>query len=304
MAFSTRFRVPLAGAAVAVLLSAPACVDIVGADLGKFVDSQEKRFSTNGKPDVDLSTFDGAIEIRSWDRPEVLVVIERRARDKAGADTIEVHTEQNGNRVTVHARVADGTPGWGISWHHNWRSARLIASVPAASNILANSGDGSIDIERVSGTIDLRSGDGSIRARELTGDLKAHTGDGSIKLADVDGSLDIDTGDGSVVVSGKFTTVRARTGDGSVTVEAAPGSAAAADWNITTGDGSVTLALPDGFGGELDAHTGDGRIHMQDISVSNTTGRIGRNTFRGTIGSGGRALRVRTGDGSITLRRF
>jgi hypothetical protein len=304
MALPTGFSVPLAGAAVAVLLSGPACVDIIAGDLGKFVDRQEKRFPTNGKPDVDLSTFDGAIEIRSWNRPEVLVVIEKRGRDKAETDTIEVNAEQNGNRVTVDARVPYGTAGWGISWHDSWRSARLIVSLPPASNILASSGDGSIDIERVSGTIDLRSGDGSIHARDLTGDLKAHTGDGSIKLTDVDGSLDIDTGDGSVVVSGKLTTVRVRTDDGSVTVQAAPASAAAADWTITTGDGSVTLALPDGFGGELDAHTGDGGIHLQGISVSNTSGRNGKNTFRGTIGSGGRALRLRTGDGSITLRRF
>jgi hypothetical protein len=66
----------------------------------------------------------------------------------------------------------------------------------------------------------------------------------------------------------------------------------------------VTLELPDGFGGELDAHTGDGRIHMEEITVSNVTGRIAKDTVRGTLGSGGRTVRVRTGDGSITLRRF
>lgn len=304
MAFSTRFHLPLAVAAVAVLLSIPACVDIIGADLGKYVDRQEQRFSTTGKPDVDLSTFDGSIEVRPWDKPEVLVVIEKRGHDKAETDSIEVHTDQNGNHVTVDARVPGRSDNWGFSWRNNSRSARLIVSVPSASNILAKSGDGSIDIERISGTIELRSGDGSIRARDLTGDLRAHTGDGSIKLEDVDGSLDVDTGDGSVVVSGKFTSVRARSGDGGVSVHAAPGSAAADDWNITTGDGSVTLELPEGFGGELDAHTGDGGIHMNDIDVSNVTGVIAKNTVRGRLGSGGHTVRVRTGDGSINLRRF
>lgn len=302
MAFSRDSRFFLAPVAVA-MLSGTACVDIIGADLGKFVERQERRFSTSGKPDVDLSTFDGSIEIRPWDRPEVLVVIEKRARDKAEADTIEVRGEQNGNRVSVEARVPEAADNWGISWN-NWRSAKLIASVPVASNIMARSGDGSIDVERISGTFDLRSGDGSIRARDLTGDLRVHTADGSIRLDDVDGTLDVDTGDGSVTASGKFTTVRARTGDGGVTVQAAPGSAAADDWNITTGDGSVTLELPDGFNGELDAHTGDGGIRMQEITVSNVAGALGRNTVRGKIGSGGRTVRIRTGDGSITLRKF
>ena len=81
------------------------------------------------------------------------------------------------------------------------------------------------------------------------------------------------------------------------------GSSPTADWDITTGDGSVTLVVPDGFGAELDAHTGDGGIHMQDVTLSNVTGTIGRNSLRGRLGAGGHNVRVRTGDGSITLKR-
>jgi DUF4097 and DUF4098 domain-containing protein YvlB len=289
---------------MAALLAGPACVDMIGigADSGRFVDRQERRFSTSGSPDVDLSTFDGSIEIRAWDRPEVLVAIEKRARDKADADTIEVHAEQNGNHVAVDARAPKAERTFGISWHRS-RTAKLIVSVPTSSNLTAKSGDGSIDIERISGHVALRSGDGSIKARDLTGDLRAHTGDGSITLDRVNGALDVDTGDGSISATGKFTSLRARSGDGGVTIHAAPGSAATGEWDIMTGDGSVTLELPDGFGGELDAHTGDGGIHIQDLTISNVTGQTAKNTVRGTIGPGGRAVRIRTGDGAITLRR-
>ena len=75
------------------------------------------------------------------------------------------------------------------------------------------------------------------------------------------------------------------------------------DWDITTGDGSVALELPDGFNGELDAHTGDGSIRMNDITVSNVSGTITRNNVRGRLGAGGRSVRVRTGDGSISCAR-
>jgi DUF4097 and DUF4098 domain-containing protein YvlB len=295
---------PIFACALAAFLSGSACVDIVRADLSHHVERDEKRFSTTGQPDIDLSTFDGAIEIRPWELSEVLIVVERRGRDEAAADSIEVRSEQNGNRIRVEARHPDGAGDWNISIGPSWRSAKLIASVPAAANIVAHSGDGSIDIERITGTIELRSGDGSIRARDLKGALRAHTGDGSISLEDVHGALDVDTGDGSVAASGTFTAVRARTGDGSVTVHAGPGSAATDDWNITSGDGSVTLELPDDFGGELDAHTGDGRIRLDDFSVVNFNDGHDRRTVRATLGSGGRAVRVRTGDGSITLRKF
>jgi len=303
MALSPRLRVGIGAIATSALLAGSACVDIVGADLGRFVDRQEKQFSVAGTPEVDLSTFDGSIEIRPWDKPEVLVVIEKRARNKAEADTIEVRADQTGNRVQVEAKVPERDHAFSFSWHRS-RSARLIVSAPAASNIVAKSGDGSIDVERITGRVELRSGDGSIRGSGLHGDLRAHTGDGSIKLDDVNGALDVDTGDGSIAASGTFTSVRAKSGDGGVTIHAAAGSAPSADWDIVTGDGSVTLELPDGFNSELDAHTGDGGIRLRDVAVSNTTGEISKHTVRGTLGAGGKTVRLRTGDGSITLRRF
>src|SRR6185503_19169234 len=101
--------------------------------------------------------------------------------------------------------------------------ARLIVLVPASSDVGAKSGDGSIDIERITGRLQLRSGDGSIRGTRLGADVSAHTGDGSITLG------------------GKLAGVRARSGDGSVTIHADPGSVPTGDWDIVTGDGSVTL---------------------------------------------------------------
>lgn len=290
----------MAASALATLLVGPGCIDLIGADANRYIEREEKRFSTTGTPDVAVSTFDGSIEIRAWDKPEVEVIIEKRTATKEAAQEIEIHSEQNGNLVTVDVK-APRMSGFGI---HFSRSAKLIVSLPASANVTAKSGDGSIDVARITGRLDLRSGDGSIRGRDLAGDVRAHTGDGSIKLDGVTGSLDVDTGDGSVEASGKLASVRARSGDGSMTIHADTGSAADSDWNLTTGDGSVTLELPDGFNGELDAHTGDGGIRMDDITLSNVTGNVGRNTVRGRLGTGGRAVRVRTGDGSITLRRF
>jgi hypothetical protein len=271
-------------ALLAALLAAPGCVDIVGADLNKYVERDERHFAVAGKPDVALATFDGSIEIRPWDKPDVQVVIEKRGRDKEDVAAIEVHAEQSGNHIEISVTEPKRDRG-GFNIHFNNRSAKLIVSVPASSDVAAKSGDGSIDIERVAGHVQLRSGDGSIRGRMLGGDVDADTGDGSIKL------------------DGKLTSVRVRTGDGSVTIHADPGSSPGADWDIVTGDGSVTLEVPDGFGAELDAHTGDGGIHMRDVTLSNVTGKIGKNSLRGRLGAGGRAVRVRTGDGSITLTR-
>src|SRR5215813_8501206 len=86
---------------LAALLAGPGCIDIVGADLNKIVEREEKHFSTGASPDVILSTFDGSIEIRAWDKPEIEVVIEKHAVSKEAAAMIEVHTDQQGDKVTV-----------------------------------------------------------------------------------------------------------------------------------------------------------------------------------------------------------
>jgi DUF4097 and DUF4098 domain-containing protein YvlB len=271
-------------AVLVALLAVPGCVDIIGSDLNKYVERDEKHFAVSGKPDVALTTFDGSIEIRPWDKADVQVVIEKRGRDHDDVAAIEVKAEQHGDRIEISVTEPKRDHG-GFNLHFNNRSAKLIVSVPASADITAKSGDGSIDIERVAGHVQLRSGDGSIRGRMLGGDVEANTGDGSIRL------------------DGKLTSVRVHTGDGSVTIHADPGSSPGADWDIVTGDGSVTLEVPDGFSAEVDAHTGDGGIHMRDLTLSNVTGNIGKNSLRGRLGDGGKALRVRTGDGSITFKR-
>ena len=90
-------------AAVSVLLAASGCVDIIATTM-HHVEREEKQFTAESKPDLNLTTFDGAIEVRSWDRPEVLVVVERRGRGKAETDAIQVDMAQCGNEITVVAR--------------------------------------------------------------------------------------------------------------------------------------------------------------------------------------------------------
>src|SRR4026208_2359655 len=63
-----------------------------------YIEREEKRFPANGKVDVRLNTFDGAMEIRAWDRPEVVVEIEKRGADKDAVSKIVITAEQKGNQ--------------------------------------------------------------------------------------------------------------------------------------------------------------------------------------------------------------
>ena len=54
-------------------------IDVSGESIVK---REEKRFTVTGQADVNLRTFDGSIQLKSWDRDEVLVEIERRGPDE------------------------------------------------------------------------------------------------------------------------------------------------------------------------------------------------------------------------------
>jgi len=277
---------------------AAGCDVTIGLDAAKFVDRDKRTFQVSGTPDLVLSTFDGSVEIRAWDRSEVSVEIEKRGADKRQTDRIEVKATQSGNQITVDVRAPErGRPHFGFNQS---LSARLIVSVPAQANVDARTGDGSISIERVTGKVQLNTGDGSLKVTETAGELRAHTGDGSLELEHVDGSVDADTGDGSVVLNGKLEGVRLKTGDGSVRLRADAGSRMAGDWDIHTGDGSITIELPEEFDANLDAHTGDGGVAVRTISVK---GEVSKNAVRGQLGNGGHSMRVSTGDGAITISR-
>src|ERR1700716_383912 len=88
-------------ATLAAVLAAPACVDIIGADMNRYVERDEKHFGVSGKPDVALATFDGSIEVRPWDKADVQVVIEKRGRDRDAVAAIEVKAEQHGDRIEI-----------------------------------------------------------------------------------------------------------------------------------------------------------------------------------------------------------
>lgn len=288
--------VPLAFAAA--VLAAGCDVTVSSAP---YVVHEEKRFQVSGPPTLSLTTFDGSVDIRSWDRNEVLIEVEKQAADKTAAEAIQVRTEQSGDTLTVEVRKASGTEGafgFRIS-----PSARVTATVPRQCNLTARSGDGSISIERVTGRIELRTGDGGIRGTDLAGSLIVHTGDGTLRFDDVEGTVDMESGDGGARLTGKLQEVRLRTGDGSVDVRADEGSAMTGDWEIRTGDGGLRLELPARFSANLDARTGDGSVHVEGFGVSGSPGaREEPSSIQQPLNTGGRLLRLRSNSGTITVR--
>jgi DUF4097 and DUF4098 domain-containing protein YvlB len=291
-----KFSTPAVAAGLA--LASAACT--VTVDSHSEIVRQEKRFTLEGRADVRVTTFDGSIEIQSWDKPDVVIEVEKRGPTKAALEELQIVSAQNGNIIELEVKKPREESFRGIGLHRT-AYARLIVNVPRETDVRAKSGDGSIRIERINGKIDLRTGDGSIRASDVKGELTLDTGDGSITVDDAEGRLTLDTADGSVNVSGKLSALSLHTGDGSIVYRVQPGAKMSEPWEISTGDGSVSLYLPSEFDADLDAHTGDGSIRS-DLGIENPEKGGERRTLRAKVGNGGKLLRIRTGDGAIRLK--
>lgn len=266
--------------------------------------TETRTFTVTEAPTVTLDTFDGAIEVHSWDRQEVEVTIDKQAQDDALLGQIVIEQTQEGNHVTLRVRGPADSGRGALTIGVNFSPrAKLRVALPRTTTLDLKSGDGTITVEDVTGALTLHSGDGSIVGTRLKGEVHARTDDGSIRLREMTGKVDAETQDGSIVVNGTLTHLRAKTGDGSVRVGAERGSALGDDWDVETGDGTVELRLPAGLDMAVEAVTSDGAIRSSYAGLTvpprGEDDESDRRELKSTVGAGGHTLRVRTGDGSI-----
>ena len=237
-----------------------------------------KTYNISGRPDLRIETSDANIRVTTWDQNTIEAKV-ITSHYKIGEGGIRVEERQTGDSVEidVHYPHHDFVVGW--SSHR----VDIIIQMPRE------------------GKVNLRTGDGKIEVAGLKGDMDLHTGDGSINLDGVDGKLHATTGDGHIEANGRFDELGLKTGDGHVDVRAKSGSSLAAGWRLETGDGSVSLEVPGDLAADVDLHTSDGHIDL-DMPVQ-AEGRVRQNEIRGKMNGGGSLLTIRTGDGSIHLRK-
>jgi hypothetical protein len=180
-------------------------------------------------------------------------------------------------------------------------SVAFTVMLPAGVKVRASSGSGSVAVRHARDEVVATTGSGSVHVSASTGPVRARTGSGTVEVADVSGPVNATTGSGGIRVSTSGGPVNATTGSGNIDVRMLA-LRATGDMHFRTGSGAIRLHLPNDFAAEIDATTGSGRIST-DFPLT-VQGSMGRNRLRGTIGEGGRQVRLTTGSGGIELHRL
>lgn len=255
---------------------AAAEAQIRDSDIGtlRLIEREAKTFNVSGIPRVNVSTFDGSIIVRAWNKQEVSLTAIKRARDEQAMRGIRLKAEQRGAEIFISAEFDKSLQGL----HGTGATVQYDLYVPQSATLRASSGDGRILVEGVSGEAHLQTGDGSVDVSGGRGRLRVNTGDGRIRIVNYDGDVNALTGDGRITLAGRFTHLAAR-----------------------TGDGSISLALPAGFNATIETNsefvTNDGLAISEDTDTSKRVRRwkVG--------GGGGNVFTLHTGDGRIILHR-
>jgi DUF4097 and DUF4098 domain-containing protein YvlB len=254
-----------------------------GDDSRRITARESNSYQVSGSPRVRVETFDGAVTVRAWDKNEVSYTAIKRAFDEKEMKGVTVQANGSGPEVTLRAQF---DKSFAHSYHeHDGRVTSYSSNadvefevyVPRNATLFVSSGDGRLRLEGVNGELELHTGDGTIDVTGSRGRLRAETGDGRIRVEGFEGDADARTGDGRISLDGNFRSLSAR-----------------------TGDGTISLSMPEGSNATIETNAES--VSNDGVAVAETPDTENR-VRRWRIGGGGQTFTLRTGDGSIILRR-
>lgn len=221
---------------------------------------------------IELKGINGSIDARAASGSEVEVTATKTAR-RSDPAAVEIKVVPHAGGVTVCAvypsragsEPNDCTPGKGGRMNTSDNDVRVdfTVRVPAGVRLVARTVNGSVGVAGLRSEVEAYTVNGGVEL-ETTAPARAETVNGAIRAR-------IGAGKGSEPLA--FATV----------------------------NGSIEVAMPEGIGAEVQADTVNGGIET-DFPLT-VKGKIGHRRLSGTIGSGGRELRLSTVNGSIRLRR-
>jgi DUF4097 and DUF4098 domain-containing protein YvlB len=165
----------------------------------------EKHFTVQARPVVTVHNTRGRIEVKSWNKQEVVVV------GNHTSDKIEVDTEQAGNRIEVITHVLTENPS----------PADLQADyeivVPEASELQVRTDSGSVVVEHVSGDMTFDTVAADLHLQDVAGYLVIKTIGGSIVCARCAGRIEVNSISGHVqLLQPQMDSVRVQTSSGNI----------------------------------------------------------------------------------------
>jgi len=241
-------------AAVALLMLAGCDEEWGIAPTVKGYRQEEVTFAVGDSTVIEADTSNGEIIVRGVKGAQDVHVV---ATLQTRGDTLEeaeerlakivYHVTQDGQTVRLRYQASDQDEDV-----RRYSGVDFEVTVPVTTRVDADTSNGAISVEAISGRLDLETSNGAITVYRVTGDVRADTSNGAIEVWQVTGDICADTSNGRIDVEGIVESVRADTSNGSISLEKINGKV-----NADTSNGSIRYeGRPVGQGNTLETANG------------------------------------------------
>lgn len=250
---------------------------LLGQDMSSVKEDFRYSYSLGPNGRVSVETFNGGLEVHSWDRNEVEIVGTKYAATSEALREIRVETTNAPDSVVVRAYRPKSDSGW---WRTGNTGVKMTLRVPRK-----------VQLERVS------TSNGEIRISEIDGGARVTTSNGPIRVTNLNGRLEATTSNGRIEASGLGEEAILRTSNGAIDLTFA--NFRGKPIEASTSNGAITVRLAGRVNADLRATTSNGRV-SSDYDVT-TRGSLEKNRLEGRIGEGGAPIRLSSSNGAIRI---
>lgn len=210
----------------------------------------EKTFTVEGRPVVTIRNAQGKIQVKSWQRSEVVIVADHTS------NRVEVDAEQRGNQIELLTHLLE----------ENVSPAELTAdyviSVPEETELQIKNDSGSVYVERVYGDLTIDTVAATVEVQEISGYLAVRTVGGSFLCRRCAGRIDFNSISGSAqLLQPMSSNVRAQTNSGDILFDGE--FLRGGTYSLKNMSGVITVRFSEGDSLNLTATSVNGKVENQ-----------------------------------------
>lgn len=273
---------------------------LVGALAAALAQQTDTTFTVRPDARVEIETFGGEINVRTWGRNAIRVQATHGRRDVIAINT-------RGGSVTIEAEGRMG-PATNVVMQITVPTSVSVSASAVFADIAIDGVTGDVDAETVQGSIHVTGGrrlklesvEGEIVVAKASGRVSANTVNRGIRITSTTGDIAAETVNGPIIMQDvQALHVDAATVNGRIVYDGTLRDGG--DYSIASHNGGIWVVVPDKAGLTVSVSTFNGKLDSSLPVTLRETSNKRRYNF--TIGNGKARLDLESFGGDIHLRK-
>jgi hypothetical protein len=242
-----------------------------------------------------VRNLNGVTRITGEDRDDIEVTAHKTARAESHEAAEEMLEE-----IRLAFYDMDDRLGLEVEVPRKWNrrgAANLCIKLPRAMEVWVAAANGRVDVEGIRGLVHAKSTNGSAKVSDVIGDVEINTTNAKVSCSCTSGKLVARSSNGKIEIEQHRGSIDASTSNGLIRVSL--DDLGEGGVQLATSNGRIVLDLPEHVDADVDIRVDNGVIR-NDRELC-PKGRETNGRVAGRLGLGGKLIKLRTSNGSVSL---